>query len=162
MPGRIPHKRQHRRLDVFREARGQLRRVGEQHLRDARDLRGRVGGALRVVARDQHVDVATHEFANRVRSSHGVQRRGLQRRVVVFSNYQNRHFVSLRAYSTLASFFSFSTSVFTSGTFTPALRAGGSLTFSVFRRGFTSTPRSSGLSVSSGFFFAFMMLGSVT
>ncbi|MCY0854134.1 fumarylacetoacetate hydrolase family protein [Cupriavidus sp. D39] len=32
----------------------------------------------------------------------------------------------------------------------------------VLRRGVTSTPRSSGLTVSSGFFFAFMMFGSVT
>ena len=40
--------------------------------------------------------------------------------------------------------------------------ADGSATFSVLRRGVTSTPRSAGFSVSSGFFFAFMMLGSVT
>ena len=39
-------------------------------------------------------------------------------------------------------------------------RLGGSVTFSVFRRGATSTPRSAGSRVSSGFFFAFMMLGS--
>ena len=44
----------------------------------------------------------------------------------------------------------------------PAERFGGSATFSVFRRGVTSTPRSAGLNVSSVFFFAFMMLGSVT
>ena len=42
----------------------------------------------------------------------------------------------------------------------PAERLGGSATFSVFRRGVGSTPRSSGYTVSSGFFFAFMMLGS--
>ena len=45
---------------------------------------------------------------------------------------------------------------------TPALRLGGSVTFSVFRRNATSTPRSAGFNVSSGFFFAFMMFGSVT
>jgi hypothetical protein len=61
----------------------------------------------------------------------------------------------------LASVFSFSTSVFTSGTFTPAARFGGSTTLSTFRRGVTSTPRSPGVTMSSGFFFAFMMLGSV-
>jgi hypothetical protein len=40
-------------------------------------------------------------------------------------------------YSTLASVFSFSTSVFTSGTTTPAERFGGSATLRVFRRGAT-------------------------
>ena len=39
---------------------------------------------------------------------------------------------------------------------------GGSLTFKVLMRGVTSTPRSAGFSISSGFFFAFMMFGSVT
>ncbi len=63
---------------------------------------------------------------------------------------------------TLASFFSFATSVATSGTLMPALRLGGSLTFSVLMRELTSTPRSAGLITSSVFFFAFMMLGSVT
>ena len=43
-------------------------------------------------------------------------------------------------------------SVATSGTLMPALRLGGSLTLSVVRRGATSTPRSAGLTVSSGFF----------
>src|SRR5260370_35504860 len=59
----------------------------------------------------------------------------------------------------LASVFNFSTSVFPSGNFTPVERCGGSATFSVFRRGVTSTPRSAGLSVSIGFFLAFMMFG---
>ena len=45
-------------------------------------------------------------------------------------------------------------------TLTPALRLAGSATLSVFRRGAMSTPSASGLSVSSGFFLAFMMLGS--
>ena len=45
-------------------------------------------------------------------------------------------------------------------TFAPPLRLGGSCTFSVTSRGVTSTPSASGFKVSSGFFFAFMMLGS--
>ena len=44
----------------------------------------------------------------------------------------------------------------------PALRLAGSATCSVLMRGATSTPSVSGLTVSSGFFFAFMMFGSVT
>jgi hypothetical protein len=40
------------------------------------------------------------------------------------------------------------------------LRAGGSVTLSTVSRGLTSTPRSPGDSTSSGFYFAFMMLGS--
>ena len=64
--------------------------------------------------------------------------------------------------ATFASFFSFATSVATSATLIPAVRFGGSLTLSVFSRAATSTPRSIGRTVSSGFFFAFMMLGSVT
>src|SRR5450759_5407416 len=62
---------------------------------------------------------------------------------------------------TFASFLSLSTSVATSGTITPPLRLPGSATLSVLRRGVTSTPSASGVSVSSGFFFAFMILGSV-
>ncbi len=149
---------QHGGFDVFREARFELRRVGQQHLGDACDLRRRVSRGLRVVTCDQHVDIA----ANSICAAATVFS------VAAFSDALScsaitRIVISLSSpYSTLASVFSFSTSVFTSATFTPAERFGGSTTFSVFRRGVTSTPRSSGLSVSSGFFFAFMMFGSVT
>jgi len=57
---------------------------------------------------------------------------------------------------------SFATNSATSFTITPPLRLGGSSTFRVFKRGVTSTPSSSGRVTSSGFFFAFMMFGSVT
>jgi hypothetical protein len=63
---------------------------------------------------------------------------------------------------TLASVRSLATRVATSGTLMPAERLAGSATFRVFRRGVTSTPRSSGLMVSSGFFLAYMMFGRVT
>src|SRR5660397_244202 len=56
---------------------------------------------------------------------------------------------------TFASPLSFATSVATSGTITPAWRAGGSVTLIVLRREVTSTPRSSALTVSIVFFFAF-------
>ncbi len=62
---------------------------------------------------------------------------------------------------TFASLRSFATSSFTSATLPPPWRFGGSATLSVARRGATSTPSASGFITSSGFFFAFMMLGSV-
>ena len=62
---------------------------------------------------------------------------------------------------TPASLRSLSTSSSTLLTSTPPLRTGGSTTCSTVSRGFTSTPVSSIFSVSMGFFFAFMMLGSV-
>ena len=45
-------------------------------------------------------------------------------------------------------------------TFTPALRAAGSSVFSTFSRGAIDTPKSAAVLSSSGFFLAFMMLGS--
>ena len=61
---------------------------------------------------------------------------------------------------TFASVFSLATSSATEPTFTPALRFGGSATFSVVRRGAGSTPRSAGLMLSIGFLRAFMIFGS--
>ena len=63
---------------------------------------------------------------------------------------------------TFASLRNLSTSALASATFAPALRFEGSTTFSVASLGETSTPSASGFSVSSVYFFAFMMLGSVT
>ena len=62
---------------------------------------------------------------------------------------------------TLASPRSLATSSFTSATLPPPLRLAGSVTLSVVSRGATSTPSVAGLVTSSGFFLAFMMLGSV-
>src|SRR5213076_627615 len=61
--------------------------------------------------------------------------------------------------TTFASSWSFFTSVATSGTFTPAVRAGGASTRTTFTFGLTSTPSAAGASSSIGFFFAFMMFG---
>ena len=148
---------EHLRGDVLGELVLQLRRVGEQHFGHAGGLCGGLRGVFAAAAGDQHRDVA----ADLPRGGDRVERARLERRVVVFGQDENCHFV-VPLQITLASFFSFATSVATSGTFTPALRAGGSLTFSVFSRGVGSTPRSSGFTTSSVFFFAFMMFGSVT
>src|SRR5690606_31011538 len=149
--------REHLRGDVLGELVLQLRRIGEQHFRDAGRLCGGLRNGLAAAAGHEHGDVA----ADALRGGDRVERAGPQRGVVVFGQDENCHVV-VPLQITLASFFSFATSVATSGTFTPALRAGGSLTFSVFSRGVGSTPRSSGLTTSSVFFFAFMMFGSVT
>jgi len=144
---------QHLGGHVLGQAVGQGFAVGVDDFADAGDLSSRCRGSACVVAGHQHVHVAT----GLQRGGHGVQGGALDGRVVVFGNNKCGH-----VQITLASVFSLFTRVATSATFTPAPRLGGSLTFRVFRRGATSTPRSSGLTVSSGFFLAFMMLGSVT
>ncbi len=124
--------------------------VGDQHLGNACDLGSGFGHATHVLASDQDGDVAT----NLLRSSDGVQGGSAQCAVVVLSDYQDSHQI------TFASFFSFSTSSATDLTLIPALRAAGASTFTVFTVEAVETPRASGVTTSSGFFFAFMMLGS--
>ena len=144
--------RNHLRGNRFGETIGELRAIGQKNLGHAADLCGfvrRIGG---VVTRHKDVHVATG-FCRR---SHRVQRCRADRFTVMFGKHQSGHQI------TFASVFSFATSVAASGTLIPALRPAGSVTCSVFNLGVTSTPRSSGFRFSSGFFFAFMMLGSVT
>ena len=129
-----------------------MRSIGMQHLRHPADLRGGLGRFRGLVAGHQHVNVA----ADLLRRGNGVQRRLADRLVVVLGKDEACHQM------TFASLRSFSTSVFASATLIPALRLAGSTTFSVCSRGAMSTPSASGLSVSRGFFFAFMMFGSVT
>src|SRR3954452_18063155 len=94
--------------------------------------------------------------ADLLRGGERVERRFLQRLVVVLGENQNAH------ESTLASLRSLSISALGSATFTPALRLEGSTTLRVFSLGDTSTPSASGFRTSSVFFFAFMMFGCVT
>src|SRR5687767_5671031 len=103
------------------------------------------------MACDQDVDLAVELL----RRGDGIQRRLLDLPVVVLRDDQNAH-------RTLASLRSLSTRALTSATFMPALRLEGSTTFSVLRRGETSTPSASGLRFSRVFFLAFMMFGRVT
>ncbi|MNI15507.1 hypothetical protein D3C73_688070 [compost metagenome] len=144
--------RQHLGRHVLGQTISQLRRVGQQHLGHASGGSGLIGHGARVGAGDQHVHVASDLGGG----GDGVQGCALQLGVIVFGNNQRRH------QTTFASFLSLSTRAATSATLMPALRAGGSLTFSVFRRGAASTPSSSGVTVSNCFFLAFMMFGSVT
>ena len=140
------------RSQVLGGLRVELGGIGDLDLGDALQRGGLLGSGGTVGAGDQHVDVATDFLGG----GDGVQGGGLQALVVVFGDNENGH-----DQITLASFFSLFTRSATSATLMPALRFGGSLTLMVVRRGATSTPRSGGLTVSSGFFLAFMMLGSV-
>src|SRR5512135_3568644 len=140
------------RADVLGDLVVELRGVRVQHFRDPGNLCGGLRRATALVAGDQQVDLA----ADLLRGSDRAEGRLLDRLVVVLGEYEDRHQI------TFASFLSFSTSALASATFTPPLRFAGSVTLSVFRRGATSTPSASGFRFSSGFFFAFMMFGSVT
>ncbi len=128
--------------------------VGEEDLGDAGDLCRRLGDPSAVFAGDEDVHLAPGLLGDLRGGGDGRQRRRLQRRVVVFGNNQNRHQI------TRASFFNLSTSSATEPTLIPPWRLAGSSTLSVMRRGVTSTPSSSGVIGTIGFFFAFMMLGS--
>src|SRR6185312_2118862 len=124
--------------------------VGEQHLGDAGDLGGSVGGRLCAGSCDQHMELA----ADCRGGGDGVERRSLERLVVVLGDDEKSHQI------TRASFLSLSTSSCAEPTFLPPWRFAGSSTLSVLRRGATSTLSTSGVTCSIGFFFAFMMLGS--
>jgi hypothetical protein len=131
---------------------GQGGAVGVDDFGHACDLDGSLGDGACVVASHQNMHLATAGGG-----CHGVEGGALDGCVVVFGNDECDH-----DQITFATFFSLSTSVATSGTLMPALRLAGSMTLRVLIRGATSTPRSSGLKVSSYFFLAVMMLGRVT
>src|SRR5438034_8974956 len=142
----------HERRDVFRKLVLVVRRIDHEDFLDARDRRGGLGCRATVRAGNKDDDIA----ADLRRGSDGIERRRFDRMAVMLSNDEHAHAI------TLASLRSFATSALTSGTLAPALRLGGSSTFKVLSRGATSTPSASGFSTSRGFFFAFMILGSVT
>src|SRR5260370_6107639 len=100
------------------------------------------------------MSLAAGVFCDHYVGGDGVQHGGLDRMVVVVGDDEYGHQI------TRASFFSLSTSSATEPTLTPPWRLAGSSTLSVIRRGVTSTPSSSGVIGTIGFFFAFMMLGS--
>src|SRR5579862_7870635 len=124
--------------------------VHQQDLSHAGNRGSRFGCRTAALAGDQQGELAADFLCRR----HGVQRCRLQRRVVMLGQEKNAHQI------TFASLRSLSTSSATLFTLTPDLRFGGSPTFRVLRRGAGSTPSCSGVKVSMGFFFAFMMLGS--
>ena len=124
---------------------------GGQHLGNAVNGGGGAGDIAAGIAGDKHMDLA----ADFLGGGYGVQRGGCQLAIIMVRKNQNAH-----DQITFASFFSLSTRSPTSDTLIPASRAGGSSTRVMARRGAISTPSSSALIESSGFFFAFMMFGS--
>src|SRR5690606_17196470 len=138
------------RRHVLRELMLQVRGIGDQHLRHALKLGRLLRHTPAVRAGDQHMNLA----AQRGRSRDRFRGYRIESAVVVLRDNQGRHQI------TPASVFSFSTSSATLDTLTPDLRAGGSAVCSTLRRGAMSTPKSAAFLTSSGFFFAFMMLGS--
>src|SRR5690606_13993925 len=115
----------HQRRQVLGKAVRVGRVVGLQYLRHTGYLRGCLSNGLAAEAGDQDMNI-TRQLAG---SGDGVQRGWLQRRVVVLGDDQRRHQI------TFASLRSLSTSSATEATFTPALRAGGSFTWTMVRRG---------------------------
>src|SRR5205807_8088203 len=99
----------------------------------------------------QNIDLRGGDF---ICGGNRVERRGLQRPVVMFSDDESSHQI------TRASVFSLSTSSATEPTLWPPWRFAGSSTLSTTRRGVTSTPSAWGVVVAIGFFFALMILGS--
>ena len=129
-----------------------VRCIRHQHLGYPGNRGRRPCRAGALMSGDQDMDVT----ADLVCGADRIEDRRPDRAVVVFGDDQDGHQM------TFASFLSLSTSSATVLTCLPAPRFGGSMTFSNFSRGETSTPRASGVSTSSGFFFAFMMFGKVT
>src|SRR6266851_626279 len=125
--------------------------VSEQHS----SYPGDDGSGLRhcpaVLARHQDIDILAGDFLG---GGDGVERCGLQRRIIVLGDDEGSHQI------TRASVLSLSTSSATEPTLWPPWRFAGSSTLSTTRRGVASTPSASGVVVAIGFFFAFMMLGS--
>ena len=140
------------RGEVFRSLALVVGGVGDFDEGHALQRGGLLGSGGAGGASDKNMDVT----ANFPGGGDGVEGSGLEALLVVFGDYENGH-----DQITLASFLSLLTSSATSATRTPAERLAGSATLRVVRRGVTSTPRSAGLTVSSGFFLAFMMLGRV-
>ena len=124
--------------------------IGQQHLGHTRQLARRRGGGLHALAGHQHMHLAELR-----RRSHRGTRRLLDDAGFVVQQYQNGH-----DQITFASVFNLATNSATEPTFTPACRFGGSATETTVSRGVTSTPSSSGFTVSIGFLRAFMMFGS--
>src|SRR5690606_33422265 len=123
---------------------------GNEDLRDTFQLRSLLGRRPATRPCNEDMDIAAQRRGGR----DSLRRYRIEGVVGMLCQDQGRHQI------TPASVFSFSTSSATLETLTPALRPGGSVVSSTFRRGATSTPRSAAFLTSSGFFFAFMMLGS--
>ena len=118
-------------------------------------LRKLLRGARDALADHHRLDLGAAFLRELLRRAQRVEGRLLQLSVRLFRHHQDR-----RHQITFASACSFSTSVWTSGTLTPAARCGGDSTLTTFTLGETSTPSCCAVISAMGFFFAFMMFGS--
>ena len=105
--------------------------VGDAHLRDARELRGRLGRSADVMAGDEDVD----RLPDLERRGQGAGGHVAQDAAGDFGQKKGRH-----DQITPASSCSFATSSATDFTLTPALRPPGSEVLRTLSRGATSTP----------------------
>src|SRR5690606_2186120 len=119
-----------------------------------------VGDLPHALAHHEAEDLAPAARSDLPGGFESVQGGLLERLVQMLGDEKNVGHGSLSFQITLASLRSFSTSVATSGTLMPAFRSGGDESLRIFTLGVTSTPRSAGVSSSTGFFFAFMIPGS--
>ncbi|MCY1420527.1 hypothetical protein D9M71_361510 [compost metagenome] len=145
----VDHNGRHQRCDILWQLIGIGSIVGNQHLGHASDVGGGLRHALHTGTRYQQVNITTDPSSSR----HGVQGCRRDGASFVLCNNQNCHQI------TFASFFSFSTSSATDLTLIPALRLAGASTLSVVTVDAVFTPSAAGVTVSRGFFLAFMMLG---
>ncbi len=127
--------------------------VDRQHGLHALDLRG-FGGNGGAVGRE-HGDVDLRAI-DRAGAGHALGGGGIELAAGVFGDDENL------GHQTSPFCFSAATSSATSFTITPLERAAGGSYLVVLNCGAVSTPREAIASVSSGFFFAFMMSGSFT
>ena len=123
--------------------------LGDVDLPDPVEPGAGLGGLRGPLADHQRGDGVAHLAGGRERPGRHV----VEHAVLLFGDQQNRHRITPVSRS-------LPTSSPTEATLAPPWRAGGSTVFSTVRRGVTSTPKSSGVLASTGFFLAFMMLGS--
>ena len=125
----VRHQRGDERCDILRERIAIGGIVGEQHLGDARDLRGGVGDGLRTRPGDEDM----HLSPQLPGGGDGGERRVLEDGVVVLGENQAAHAIAPRT-------FNLSTSSSTFLTLMPADRFDGSTTLRMVSRGVGSTP----------------------
>ena len=124
----MPHQVDDQRCDGFGQCVCVDRVVGDVDLANAGDLRCRLRDRVDAMPSDQQVNVAQLRCGGDC-----AQRRVLDAACIIFDPDQRLH-------ATIPMSFIFDTSASTSATLMPAVRFGGSTTFSVVSRRVTSTP----------------------
>ena len=124
----IGHQPGNKRCHIFSQLVRENGIIGDQNFGHTRDFGGGLCCCIAAIARDENMHIAQLPP-----SCHDSQTRILQRRIIMFGIDENAHAATPISLS-------LATSASVSATLIPAERTGGSVTFSVFRRGLTSTP----------------------